>query len=109
MTKPPPPVSERPTCPNCDKPLRPNITIVHGMKTVPRTAYRRTETENPGVTRMTQVPTGETDVVPDFSVTRREWAGTFAGYGAFCTLRCCAEFANAAFGAGYRGPNSLEA
>lgn len=31
-----------------------------------------------------------------------EWRGEYRSYGAFCTLRCAAKFANAAHEAGYR-------
>lgn len=33
---------------------------------------------------------------------RREFSGAYHRYGAFCTLRCCKVFANAAHLAGYR-------
>lgn len=32
----------------------------------------------------------------------RHWDGKYHGYGVFCSLKCAARFANAAFAAGYR-------
>lgn len=72
----PPPVSERPRCPNCDKPLQPAMTwesrrvLDAAGFTLRRMNYR--------------------------------WTGNYSAYGAFCTLRCCESFANAAYRAGYR-------
>lgn len=74
--KKPPPVNERPICPGCGNPLRPAIaggSAIHN---------------------------GRFD--PSIDREQREWTGQYHGYGAFCTLRCAADFANAAFRVGYR-------
>ena len=67
----PPPVAQRPRCPACDKPLRPFIT--HD--------YVRVNVENGFRSEKVAQP----------------WGGTYIGYGAFCTLRCCEAYANAEF------------
>jgi len=81
MNKPAPEVSKRPTCPNCHKPLRP---VIH------RVQERRELTGSQLNTQIRYVTVG------------REWTGKYHGYGAFCTLRCTEQFANAAYSAGYR-------
>lgn len=106
--KQPPPVAERPRCPNCDKPLRPIVYTDYGTKEVPVTSYRRVEVV-PGAFRMEARPTGKTATVPGDVPLARRWTGEYAGYGAFCTLRCCESFANAAYRAGYRITKPKEA
>ncbi len=73
----PPEAIARPRCPNCDKRLRPLTTEEW--------------------TRQHDAGGGFRSVV-----TSRRWLGRYHAYGAFCTLRCCETFANAAFKAGYR-------
>ncbi len=72
----PPPVAARPRCPQCASPLRPVID-----------------------TRCVRVYDGQGFRVRPVS---REWLGLWRGYGAFCSLRCCEGFANAAHRAGFR-------
>jgi len=75
---PPPKPAARPKCPACDKPLRPNIvTNTERDRTVPGFALREVS---------------------------REWTGHYRAYGAFCSLRCCEVFANAAYRAALRVP-----
>lgn len=76
MNAQPPPKAKRPQCPACGRALTPRIKHVQ----------ERVDDER-GFTMKT---------------TSREWAGSYLGYGAFCTLRCCRVFANAAHTAGYR-------
>jgi hypothetical protein len=98
--EPVPEVLARPKCPYCAKRLRPVIVTRYGTKEVPRHEYRRQATGK-GTTRMVSMPTGETETVPG-AATSREWLGRWHAYGAFCTLRCACDFANAAHAAGYR-------
>ena len=72
----PPELIARPRCPYCDKRLRPQVVEERSRR----------------------------DTAGGFEsvVTSRRWPGRYAAYGAFCTLRCCEAFANAAFKAGYR-------
>jgi hypothetical protein len=106
MTTPPwigpplPVMLQRPRCGFCADRLRPRIFTNYSTRHVPRTSYVRQEVE-PGKWRMVNEPTGETDEVQTDAVSR-EWRGTFHSYGAFCSLRCAAAFANAAHKAGYR-------
>ena len=72
----PPPVSERPKCPVCGTPLRPYLEV--SWKKVRTESGFHTEAE------------------------RRWWNGAYDGYGAFCSLKCCERFANAAYRAGCR-------
>lgn len=72
-----PSVGDRPKCPNCMTPLRPFVTHTYTRKDHPEGGFSSDKVRDP-------------------------WAGTYEGYGAFCTLRCCSQFANAAFEAGYR-------
>lgn len=69
---PPPPTADRPRCPNCDKPLRPAVWLKSSGNFL----------------------TGEGRT--------KEWNGGYLGYGAFCSLKCCEQFANAAYRGGYR-------
>lgn len=69
-----PPIAERPKCPACGTPLRPWWDTHSEEKSA----------DGPG------------------RVTWQVWKGDYHGYGAFCTLRCCERFANAAHKAGYR-------
>ena len=86
ITKAAPPVSERPRCPNCGEPLRPYMNS--------ETERRETPRANIGGL---VVSGGHT-----FVTVSKEWNGRYHAYGAFCTLRCAAAFANAAHKAGYR-------
>lgn len=80
ILKAPPPA--RPLCPNCHKPLRPVMDVK---------------------TRRRDTPGNEHHAGGfDFEVVSKEWTGEYHGYGAFCTMRCCVSFANAAHKAGYR-------
>lgn len=74
----PPAVAQRPACPSCGTKLRPYITGGDWL---------------PG---QTNVPFSERKCEP------RRWDGTYHGYDAFCSTRCCVRFANRAFKAGYR-------
>lgn len=65
-------VADRPKCPGCDKPLRPRIT--HD--------YVRRDIEGGGFTH-------DKVALP--------WGGSYLGYGAFCSLKCCEAYANAEF------------
>jgi hypothetical protein len=69
--------NDRPKCPNCGKPLRPYTS--HD--------YERINLEQGGF---------------NHKRTRLEWDGRYDSYGAFCTLRCAAAFANDAYAAGYK-------
>lgn len=69
----PPPRAERPRCPWCIRPLRPDV----------RTVYERTAF--PDGVGFYQKPVA------------REWRGAYQGYGAFCSLVCCAAYANAIY------------
>jgi hypothetical protein len=73
--EPPEPLA-RPKCPNCAKPLRPWVT-------------ERTERRDTAGVGFDTVTVG------------RRWSGHYQSYGAFCTLRCCEQFANDAYRAGY--------
>lgn len=44
---------------------------------------------------------GDTDFAGE-AFEPRHWDGKYHGYGVFCSLKCAARFANAAFAAGYR-------
>jgi hypothetical protein len=86
IIKAPPPVSERPTCPNCGERLQPRMW----SETVRRDRPRADIGER-------MVSGGY-----DYVIVSKEWQGDYHSYGAFCTLRCAAAFANAAHKAGYR-------
>lgn len=77
VTSKPPPVADRPRCPACSKPLKP---VIH-------TNFAPSTTQAGG-----------------YSLARASlaWHHEYKRYGAFCTLRCCETFANAAYRAGYR-------
>jgi len=62
----PPPVAERPLCPACRKPLKPWISPVYADSPEGFLGQRIGST----------------------------WKGGYDGYGSFCTLRCCATYAN---------------
>lgn len=74
---PPPPVTKRPKCPSCHKPLRPYLEV----------SWKRVDGTNGGF-----------HMEPE----RRWWTGRYTGYGKFCSLKCCDRFANAAYRGGYR-------
>ncbi len=66
---PPPPVADRPLCPACRKPLRPYIVPVYEQRDDGYLGQR----------------VGST------------WKGAYDAYGAFCTLRCCQNYANVVY------------
>lgn len=72
----PPEVIARPRCPACQGRLRP---FIHDQWARDHSA-----------------------VGFEMRVTSRRWLGDYYSYGAFCSLRCCNTFANAALKAGYR-------
>ena len=90
-----PPASKRPRCPNCGKLLLPWVDTKTERrerdKTPEEIAYER---ENYG--------TSVTSTVVEVVNVEKTFLGRYHSYGAFDTLRCAAEFANAAYKAGYR-------
>ena len=68
----PPPVKDRPKCPACRKPMRPWINDIYAQSDEGFKLY------------------GNGPI-------RREWKGEYHGYGAFCTQRCCVNYANVVY------------
>ena len=76
--RPDPPLSDRPRCPVCSRPLKPSHRYSCERVTHADGFFHR------------QVNHG--------------WDGSFIGYGHFDKLRCAARFANTAYDAGWRMP-----
>lgn len=70
----PPPVAQRPKCPGCGEPRRPEIVVVSQRVERPCPITGRPQLYHVAVAR--------------------EWRGKYRGYGHFCRLRCAAEYAN---------------
>ncbi len=68
----PPPLEDRPRCAYCGAPLLPHVVGGHVVD-------HDTGARAP-----------------------KEWTGFYKSYGPFCGLRCAAQFAKAAYAAGYR-------
>jgi len=89
-----PPIEKRPRCPNCGKIL------------APWTHEERERRELPSGNPMKSFGKGSSGELItsggyEYVTVSKEFKG-YRGYGAFDTLRCAAEFANAAYKAGYR-------
>lgn len=79
----PPPVSERPRCPQCGARLKPVIY----------TETVRVDLPEGGMT---------------YEPVSKNWSGEYHGYRDFCTLRCAAKFGSSAWRSGSCTPNHNE-
>src|SRR5215467_5401750 len=90
-----PPASKRPRCPNCGKLLLPWVDTK-----VERRERKKTEAELQADRELDYHAVSNT-IIEVVNV-EKTFLGSYKGYDAFDTLRCAAEFANAAYRAGYR-------